>query len=87
MDQTLKNLQSEIENLENQILSNPSELFDDEFYGIERQYEEIRHFQYNEFDTNVLKNLGKRIKRIREDLDVYDEQGERDAMFPNGEDE
>ena len=87
MNQILKELQTKIEKLENQISANPNEDYNEQFFSLENQFEEIRSFQYNEFDNNILINIQKRIKNLRNQLDVYDEDGEREAMFPNGEDE
>ena len=83
----LKTIQIEIENLENQISANPDEDYNEQFFNLENQYEQIQSFQYNEFDMNILVNIRKRIKNLRNELDIYDEDGERKAMFPNGEDE
>lgn len=87
MNPILKDIQAEIEKLENQISKNPNEDYDELFFSIENQFEQIRDFEYNEFDTNLLANIRKRIKNLRNELDVFDENAERDAMFPNGEDE
>ena len=87
MNQILKNLQLEIEKLESQISLNSDEDYDIEYYNIEKQFEEIKSLQYSEIDMNILKNIQKHLKKLRSELDVFDEQSERDAMFPNGEDE
>ncbi|HBD25821.1 hypothetical protein [Flavobacterium sp.] len=87
MNQMLKELQTEIEKLENQISVNPNEDYNEQFFSLENQFEEIRSFQYNEFDNNILINIQKRIKNLRNELDVYDADGEREAMFPNGEED
>lgn len=87
MNQILKNLQLEIEKLESQISLNSDEDYDFEYYNIEKQFEEIKSLQYSEIDMNILKNIQKHLKKLRSELDIFDEQSERDAMFTNGEDE
>ena len=87
MNQMLKDIQTEIEKLENQISANPNEDYNEQFFNLENQFEQIKSFQYNEFDNNILINIRKRIQNLRSELDIYDEEGERNAMFPNGEDE
>lgn len=87
MNQILKDIQTEIEKLENQISGNPNDDYNEQFFNLENQFEQIRSFQYNEFDMNILVKIQKRIKNLRNELDIYDEDGERNAMFPNGEDE
>ena len=61
--------------------------YDIEYYNIEKQFEEIKSLQYSEIDMNILKNIQKHLKKLRSELDIFDEQSERDAMFTNGEDE
>ena len=87
MNQILKEIQTEIEKLEKQISATPNEDYNEQFFSLENQFEQIRSFQYNDFDSNILTNIQKRIKNLRNELDVFDENAERDAMFPNGEDE
>ena len=87
MNQILKEIQTEIEKLEKQISATPNEDYNEQFFSLENQFEQIRSFQYNDFDSNILTNIQKRIKNLRNELDVYDEDGERNSMFPNGEDE
>jgi hypothetical protein len=87
MNQILKNLQLEIEKLESQISLNSDGDYDIDYYNIEKQFEEIKSLQYSEIDMNILKNIQKHLKKLRSELDLFDEQSERDAMFTNGEDE
>ena len=87
MNKVLNDLKTEIDNLENAIAQNSNGIFDEEFYKIENQFEEIRGFQFSEIENNILKNIQKRLNVIKNDLDLYDAEGERSAMFPNGEDE
>lgn len=87
MTNELNNLKTQIEELGSLIESNPDEIYDEKFYLLEERFEQIKDYPFNDFDSNILKQVKKLLRALRSDLDLYDEQGERDAMFPNGEDE
>jgi hypothetical protein len=87
MNTELNNLKAEIENLTDLIEANPNEVYDEKFYELESKLEQIKDYQFNDFDYKVLKNIQKRLKAISKDLDIYDEPEERESMFPDGEDD
>jgi len=87
MTNELNNLKTQIEELENLLESNPDEMYDEKFYELEDRFEQIKDYPFNDFDNKILIHVQKRLRALRSELDLYDEQGERDAMFSNGEDE
>ncbi len=87
MIKELRDLKIKIENLADLIDSNPDELYDENFYELQSEFEQIKDYPFNNFDLIILKNVEKHLKEISNDIDLYDEQGERESMFPNGEDE
>jgi hypothetical protein len=87
MDKDIIGLEKRIEDLENDIKLNPYEDYSEEYYSIEDEYNEIENFTVTNIQEIKLNMLRKRINSIKADIDPYDAEGERAAMFPNGEDD
>jgi hypothetical protein len=87
MTNELHNLKTQIEELESLIESNPDEIYDEKLHELEEKFEQIKDYPFIDFESKILRHVQKRLHALRSELDLYDEQGERDAMFPNGEDE
>ena len=60
---------------------------DEEFFDLELKVLEIGDYQFNDTEFKQYKTLKKLIEKIRKDNDIFDEEAERNSMFPNGEDE
>jgi len=69
-----------------QELENDNDEVVQEVYDLEQEVEGELSFAQGE-DHHELKALLKKIKSMKEEFDLYDEEAERDNMFPNRNDD
>lgn len=87
MPQDLKTIELQIIEIEGKIEKNEN-TYDcgETVVDLEIQLEELSMFSRNE-DFSLVQKLKKRLKQLREDLDIVDPEDEIDRMFPDGMDD
>ena len=60
---------------------------DEEFYHLENEVNQLENYPLNDSELRIYAATKKILIRIRKDFDLYDEDNERNAMFPEGEDD
>jgi arginyl-tRNA synthetase len=87
MNSEIKTIESKIAEIEAKYENNEDTYdCDQQVVDLEQELENLIGFVRNE-EISVVKNLKKRLKQLREDLDVFDLESELDSMFPNGQDD
>jgi len=69
-----------------QELENDNYEVEPEVYDLEQEVEEELYLAQGK-EHQALKTLLKKIKSMKEEFDLYDEEAERDNMFPNRNDD
>ncbi|QFG53409.1 hypothetical protein [Chryseobacterium sp.] len=91
----IEKLRERLEHYRNE-LENENYDAEQDVVDLELEVTEMMHqFDYqNDFnykgkptEFNALKAILQDIKKLKREFDFYDEQGERDMMFPNGDEE
>lgn len=85
METEFEELKTLIENLEDKVASDDyDEKTEIEYYEVETKLEE---FEANNWEERDLSQLKSRMKVVKEELDLYDQEAELGMMFPNRHDE
>ena len=91
MTENLKQLKERTEYIlkayENQNSATDITELDETFFELEGEVLQFEGYDFNSNEINTYKYISKILSQIRKDYDLYDENAERETMFPNGEDE
>ncbi len=86
--QDIEDALSKLENkIEDEDYDQYEQGFDEEFNNISIEVQSLTFEDFIEDDDVDVNFFKKRIDRIKNELDLYDEEAELDMMFPNEDDE
>lgn len=87
MIQALTDLKEKITELEGLVLnSNLEDHIDSEYYRVEQEYQRISEYPFPEEEVRIIRNLGKRLNKIKKELNLFGVDGEVDILL-SGEDQ
>ena len=90
MKQDLYELKSKLDDLEI-LISNSTpdseEEIEEGFYAIKAKIDEFQDYPFGEKEEQLFQKISKQFNRIKNDLDLFDEESELDMMFPNRHDD
>jgi hypothetical protein len=87
MKQELNKLKTKVDNLLKLFDESNGDTDQEQFFDLELEANQLSDYQFNESELEIFYGIKKTLKQIRSDYDLYDEEAEREAMFPNGEDD
>ena len=88
MKNEIHDLKLEIEKLEELSLETSIEdNIDQKYYDSLEKFNRLSDYPFQEIEQKIMSSLKKKLNKIKNELDLYDEDAELNMMFPNGIDE